>query len=63
MNPKSLILLEYHKVLAKLTAFASFSASAELSANLRPTSNLEKAIENAREFTGELVARLKEISQ
>lgn len=27
------------------------------------TSNLEKAIENAREFTGELVARLKEISQ
>lgn len=44
MNPKSLILLEYHKVLAKLTAFASFSASAELSANLRPTSNLEKAL-------------------
>ena len=43
MNPKSLILLEYHKVLAKLTAFASFSASAELAANLRPTSNLEKA--------------------
>ncbi|MGB4594478.1 MAG: endonuclease MutS2 [Anaerolineaceae bacterium] len=44
MNPKSLILLEYHKVLAKLTAFASFSASAELAVNLRPTSNLEKAL-------------------
>lgn len=27
------------------------------------TSNLDKAIENAREFTGELVGRLKELSQ
>lgn len=44
MNPKSLILLEYHKVLAKLTSFASFSASADLTINLRPTSNLEKAL-------------------
>jgi DNA mismatch repair protein MutS2 len=43
MNPKSLTLLEYHKVLAKLTAFASFSASAELAAKLQPTSNLEIA--------------------
>ncbi|HNY83842.1 MAG TPA: endonuclease MutS2 [Anaerolineaceae bacterium] len=44
MNPKSLILLEYHKVLTKLTAFASFSASAEQASVLRPTSNLEKAL-------------------
>lgn len=44
MNPKSLILLEYHKVLARLTAFASFSASAEQASGLRPTNNLEKAL-------------------
>lgn len=43
MNPKSLILLEYHKILGKLKAYASFSASEDLATRLRPTSNLEKA--------------------
>lgn len=43
MNPKSLILLEFHKVLAKLKAFTAFDASAELATSLRPSSNLEKA--------------------
>ena len=43
MNPKSLILLEYPKILAKLKAFASFSASEALADALRPTSSLEKA--------------------
>ncbi|MEL7645229.1 MAG: endonuclease MutS2 [Anaerolineaceae bacterium] len=44
MNPKSLLLLEYPKVLAKLKAFASFSASETLADALRPTSSLEKAL-------------------
>ncbi len=44
MNPKSLILLEYPKILAKLKSFASFSASEALADALRPTSNLEKAL-------------------
>ncbi|MEA4810997.1 MAG: endonuclease MutS2 [Anaerolineaceae bacterium] len=43
MNPKSLILLEYHKVLEKLKAFTTFPASAQLAIELRPTANLEKA--------------------
>ena len=44
MNPKSLILLEYPKILAKLKSYASFSASEALADALRPTSNLEKAL-------------------
>ena len=44
MNPKSLILLEYPKILAKLKSFASFSASEALADALRPTSSLEKAL-------------------
>lgn len=44
MNPKSLILLEYHKILGKLKAHASFSASEALATRLRPTSSLPKAI-------------------
>ncbi|MEN6554883.1 MAG: endonuclease MutS2 [Anaerolineaceae bacterium] len=44
MNPKSLILLEYPKVLAKLKSYASFSASEALADALRPTSSLEKAL-------------------
>jgi len=44
MNPKSLILLEYHKVLDRLKAFTSFPASTALSLALRPTANLEKAL-------------------
>jgi len=44
MNPKSLILLEYHKVLERLKAFTSFSSSTALATALRPTANLEKAL-------------------
>lgn len=45
MNPKSLILLEYHKILGKLKAYASFSASEDLATRLRPTSSLPKALD------------------
>lgn len=48
MNPKSLILLEYHKVLARLKAYASFSASAELAENLRPSGQLNKVLEGQK---------------
>ena len=44
MNPKSLILLEFPKVIAKLKAYASFSASEALAEALRPTSSLENAL-------------------
>jgi DNA mismatch repair protein MutS2 len=44
MNPKSLILLEYHKVLEQLKAFTSFDSSMALAIALRPTANLEKAL-------------------
>jgi len=43
MNPKSLILLEFHKVLEHLKTYASFDLSEKLAAHLRPTSSLEKA--------------------
>ena len=49
MNPKSLILLEFPKVLARLKSYASFSVSAALAESLRPTSSLEKAIQRQRE--------------
>ena len=44
MNPKSLILLEFPKVIAKLKAYASFSGSEALAEALRPTSSLENAL-------------------
>ena len=44
MNPKSLILLEYPKILGKLKTYAAFSASEALADALRPTSSLEKAL-------------------
>ena len=44
MNPKSLILLEFPKVLARLKSYASFSASEDLAEALRPTSSLENAL-------------------
>lgn len=44
MNPKSLLLLEFHKVLDKLRSYASFDLSDKLAARLRPTSSLEKAL-------------------
>ena len=43
MNPKSLILLEFHKVLERLKTYASFDLSEKLATRLRPTSSLEKA--------------------
>ena len=45
MDEKSLIVLEFPRVLARLEALASFSASAELARALRPTSDLELALE------------------
>lgn len=44
MDPKSLILLEYHKVLARLKTFTRFEASMKLAEVMRPTANLEKAL-------------------
>ena len=44
MNPKSLILLEFHKVLERLKAYASFELSEKMAAKLRPTSSLDKAL-------------------
>ena len=44
MNPKSLILLEFHKVLERLQSYASFDLSEKMAARLRPTSSLEKAL-------------------
>lgn len=44
MNPKTLFLLEYPKIIARLKAYAGFSASAALADMLRPTSSLDKAI-------------------
>ncbi|HPT24735.1 MAG TPA: hypothetical protein PLN80_09370, partial [Anaerolineaceae bacterium] len=45
MNPKTLILLEYPKILARLKAYAGFTGSADLAESLRPTSSLEKALD------------------
>ncbi len=52
MNPKTLILLEYHKILSKLKSFAGFEASAELAEKLRPSSQLEK-VHSAQQLTRE----------
>lgn len=45
MNPKSLILLEFHKVLDKLKSHTTFELSTMLVSRLRPTSSLEKALQ------------------
>jgi len=45
MDEKSLITLEFPKVLEKLAAYADFSASAELARSLRPTDDLQQARE------------------
>ncbi len=45
MNPKTLILLEFPKILARLKAYAGFTGSADLAESLRPTSSLEKALD------------------
>ncbi len=43
MDEKSLQILEYHKILDRLAAYCSFSASRELALALRPTPELESA--------------------
>jgi len=42
MNPKTLSLLEYDKILAHLSAHCAFSASVELAENLKPTPSFKK---------------------
>ncbi|NLF52203.1 MAG: endonuclease MutS2 [Leptolinea sp.] len=43
MDEKTLSILEYPKVLARLTEYAAFSASRELAQSLKPTRSLEEA--------------------
>ncbi|TDA66796.1 MAG: endonuclease MutS2 [Chloroflexi bacterium] len=45
MDEKSLVTLEYPKVLERLAAFADFSASAALARRMRPTADLTEALE------------------
>lgn len=45
MDSKSLHTLEFPKVLERLAGYADFSASAELARTLRPTADLEEALE------------------
>lgn len=45
MDEKSLVTLEYPKVLERLAAFADFSASAVLARRMRPTADLTEALE------------------
>jgi DNA mismatch repair protein MutS2 len=45
MDEKSLVILEYYKVLERLAAYADFSASAEMARALRPTDNLQEALD------------------
>ena len=45
MDEKSLVTLEYPKVLDRLAAFADFSASAALARRMRPTADLPEALE------------------
>lgn len=44
MNAKTLVTLEFHKILNHLKAYAAFSASVALAEALRPTSNLDRAL-------------------
>ena len=43
MNPKTLSLLEYDKILARLKSYCAFSASVSLAENLKPTPSIKKA--------------------
>ncbi|MRR30024.1 hypothetical protein EG834_06840, partial [bacterium] len=45
MDEKSLVTLEYPKVLEHLAAFADFSASADLARRMRPTAELAESLE------------------
>ncbi len=44
MNAKTLVTLEFPKILTRLAGYAGFSASADLALALKPTSNLEYAL-------------------
>jgi len=44
MNAKTLVTLEFPKILNRLVAYAGFSASAELALAIKPTSDLEVAL-------------------
>ncbi|HEX7556472.1 MAG TPA: hypothetical protein VF338_07590, partial [Leptolinea sp.] len=57
MDEKTLEILEYPKVLARLAGFAAFSASQELALALRPTRSLEEA-RRRQAVTTEAVALL-----
>lgn len=52
MDQKTLITLEYDKILAKLAGYASFSTSADLARNLRPSNDHSEAIQRLA-FTSE----------
>jgi DNA mismatch repair protein MutS2 len=51
MDPKTLTVLEYPKILARLAEFCDFSASAELARALQPTSEHEQAAARLAETT------------
>lgn len=51
MNEKTLKVLEFSKVLEILSGYTAFSASAELARALRPTSNLEDALNRQAQTT------------
>ena len=51
MDNKTLNVLEYHKILERLSNFCDFSASKELSRALRPTVNFDEATRLLAETT------------
>jgi len=59
INEKTLLTLEFHKILEQIAQFASFSAGAELARELRPSVDLEEARSWQRE-TAEVVEMLRE---
>ncbi len=51
MDEKTLVTLEFPKVLERLAAYAAFSISAEMARALRPTSDLEEALKRQARTT------------
>ncbi|MBI3737709.1 MAG: hypothetical protein HY258_01540 [Chloroflexi bacterium] len=51
MDSKTLHVLEYEKILARLSGFCDFSASAELATTLQPTNNYDEATRLLAETT------------
>jgi DNA mismatch repair protein MutS2 len=51
MDPKTLRVLEYEKILARLSGYCDFSASAELVSALLPTNDYEEAVRWLAETT------------